>query len=402
MDILPGQTAAANQAKRPPAPPPVSPTGEALSRAMRILFALGILGTTIWFVYDRFFVVSTQTAVLSGRMITLRASIDGRIDMPLHFPGDQLSEGAVFATVVNDRANAYALGQLWANIATVEAELASLEHRAGGTSALLRDAVNSAEAFRKTRVDQIAARLAEAESLLRVADARLREATTAATRGQSLVRHGFTTQAAMEVLRRDLDVARETQRALAERRESLLVEQAGAIAGIFATDNATDRSISQQTMDRLTLTLVEVNAMIAERRTRLPALQRGADREEQRLLLQQEGPIRVPAPGVIVRILAYHGEVVRAGQEIARIAACGEPILTAELDDRSMRRVLVGQKAEFRPVGSPQILEGEVVQIVPVSLTPGEARTRPQALLRLASQANACETGRMGEVRFLP
>ena len=369
---------------------------------MRILFGLGIVGTTIWFANDRFFVVSAQTAVLAGRMITLRASIDGRLDMPLHFPGYKLSEGAVFATVVNDRANAYALGQLRANIATVEAELASLEHRAGGTGALLRDAVSSAEAFRQTRVDQIAARLAEAESLLRVADARLREATTAATRGQSLVRQGFTTQAAMEVLRRDLDVARETQRALAERRDSLLVEQAGAIAGIFATDNATDRSISQQTMDRLMLTLVEVSAMIAERRTRLPALQREADGEEQRLLLQQEGPIRVPAAGVITRVLAYHGEVVRAGQEIARIAACGEPILTAELDDRSMRRVLVGQKAEFRPAGSPQVLEGEVVHIIPLSLTPGEARTRPQALLRLASQPDVCETGRMGEVRFLP
>jgi multidrug resistance efflux pump len=205
----------------------------------------------------------------------------------------------------------------------------------------------------------------------------------------------------MDVLRRDLDVARDSQRALAERRDSLLVEQAGAVAGIFATDNATDRSISQQTTDRLALTLVELNAMMAERRARLPALQRQADREEQLLTLNQEGPIRVPAPSVIIRVLAHHGEVLRAGQEVAKLAACGEPILTAELDERSMRQVRVGQKAEFRPVGSREVLTGEVVQVIPVSLTPGEARGRPQALLRIASQAEACETGRMGEVRFL-
>lgn len=402
MDITPAQDVAAGLTKRPPAPPAPAAAGTLLARPLRILFALAILGTTLWFIHDRFFVVSSQTAVLAGRTITLRAPIDGRLDMPLRFPGDQLPEGTVFATIVNDRANALALGQLRANTATVEAELASLEHRAGGTSALLRDAVNTAEAFRQTRVDQIAARIAESESLLRVAEARLREATTAATRGQALVRQGFTTQAAMEVLRRDLDVARDTQRALAERRDSLMVEQAGAIAGIFATDNATDRSVSQQTMDRLTLTLVEVNAMIAERRARLPALRHEADREEQRLVLQQEGPIRVPAGGIVTRVLAHHGEVIRAGQEIARMAACGEPILAAELDDRSMRRVLVGQKAEFRPAGSNQVLAGEVVQIIPLSLAPGEARTRPQALLRLASQADTCETGRMGEVRFLP
>ncbi len=367
---------------------------------MRILFAMAIAGTTIWFAYDRFFVVSAQTAVLAGRTLILRAPIEGRLDMPLRFPGDHLAEGTVFGSVINERADTRRLAELRSSIATVEGELAALEHRAGGTSALLQAAIGTAEAFRRTRVDQIAARLAESESLLRVADARLREATAAATRGQSLVRQGFTSQAAMDVLRRDLDVARDTQRAAAERRDSLLVEQAGAIAGIFATDNATDRSISQQTTDRLMLTLVEVGAMIAERRARLPALHRQADREEQLLALHHEAPVLVPTAGVTTRILVQPGEVIRAGQEIAHLAACGEPILTAELDDRSMRSVRIGQKAEFRPSGSRQVLEGEVVQIIPLSLTPGEARVRPQALLRIASQAEVCETGRMGEVRF--
>ena len=400
MDVTPAQEKPAAAAKRPAAPPP--PTGhDLLGRAGRILSALAILGTTIWFIHDRFFVVSAQTAVLAGRTLTLRAPIDGRLDMALRFPGDQLSEGTLFAAVVNERAATLGLSQLRANIAALEAELEALERRAAGTSALLQEAAGTAEAFRRTRVDQIAARLAEAESLLRVADARLREATAAAARGQSLVRQGFTTMAQMDVLRRDLDVARDSQRALAERRDSLLVEQAGAIAGVFATDNATDRSISQQTTDRLALTLVELNAMMAERRARLPALQRQADREEQLLNLNQEGPIRVPAQSVIIRVLANHGEVVRAGQEVAKLATCGEPILTAELDERSMRQVRVGQKAEFRPVGSREVLQGEVVQVIPVSLTPGEARGRPQALLRIASQAEACETGRMGEVRFL-
>lgn len=400
MDVTPAQEKPL-PAKRAPAAPPAPTRTDQWGRLGRILFALAILGTTVWFIHDRFFVVSAPTAVLAGRTITLRAPIDGRLDMPLRFPGDHLSEGTLFAAVVNERAATLALSQLRANIAALEAELQALEHRATGTSALLQEAAGTAEAFRRTRVDQIAARLAEAESLLRVADARLREATAAAARGQSLVRQGFTTVAQMDVLRRDLDVARASQRALAERRDSLLVEQAGAVAGIFATDNATDRSISQQTTDRLALTLVELNAMMAERRARLPALQRQADREEQLLSLNQQGPIRVPAGSVIIRVLAHHGEELRAGQEVAKLAACGEPILTAELDERSMRRVRVGQKAEFRPAGSQEVLQGEVVQVIPLSLAPGEARGRPQALLRIASQAEACETGRMGEVRFL-
>lgn len=372
-----------------------------MARALRILLAITILGSTLWFIHDRFFVVSAPTAVLAGRTTTLRAPIDGRLDMPLRFPGEQLAGGSILGTVTNERADTRRLAELRTTIATVEGELAALERRAEGTNGLREEALVTAEAFRRTRMNQIAARLAEAEALLRVAESRLREANGAAARGQSLTRQGFTTPAAMDVLRRDLDVARDNERAAAERRDALRVEQAGAVAGIFATDNATDRSISQQTMDRLTLTLVEVGAMIAERRVRLPALWQQAEREERLLALNLEGPVRVPASGVITRIQAQAGEMVRAGQEIARLTACSEPILTAELDERSMRSVQVGQRAEFRPSGGGRPHEAEVIQIIPLSLATGEARTRPQALLRIPALADSCETGRMGEVRFL-
>ena len=83
-------------------------------------------------------------------------------------------------------------------------------------------------------------------------------------------------------------------------------------------------------------------------------------------------------------VLVQPGEYVRAGQELARLAACGDPLLTAEVDDRTFRRVQLGQRAEFRPNGSRQRLEGEVIQTMPTNLTPGDPRTRPQILLRIA------------------
>ena len=399
LDTPPARDPSIIQTKRPS--PPAPRRDDPLGRVLRILFALGIAVTTAWFVYDRFFIVSTYTAVLAGRTIILRAPIDGRLDMPLMLPGEHLREASVFGVIVNDRADTRRMAELRATMATVEGELLALQQRAGGTAILLRDATGTAEAFRRTRVEQIAARVAESESLLRATDARLREATLAAGRGQTLLRQGFSAQAAADTLRRDLDVARDQQQAAADRRDVILVEQAGAAAGIFATDNATDRSASQQTMDRLSLILVEVEAMIAERQARLPALRSQAAQEEELLGRQSRAPLVVPSDGAISRILAQPGEIVRAGQEVVRIAACGQPILTTELDDRNFRSVRVGQLAEFKPAGIRRAQRAEVLQLIPLSLTPGEARTRPQAILRLLGEPDSCEAGRMGEVRFL-
>lgn len=396
MDALPDRMVKPARIETPVSPP----RDGAVGRLLRILFAAGVFGATAYFVYDRFFVVSARTAVLVGQGATLRAPIDGQLDMPAHLPGVVLEQGALFARVVNERVDTRRLAELRAGVAALEGDVRALEARAQGIRALAGAASRTAEAFRRTRVDQIRARVAESEAQAAAAEARLREASAAAFRGQQLVRQGFSTQASMDVLNRDLQVAQDQLRAAQEQRNVQLTEQRGAENGIFATDNATDRSISQQTEDRLALSLVEVEALLAERQARLDAL-RGQEAAEARLVaLNQQAELRMPSQAIVARLLARPGEYLRAGQEIARLTDCSTTTLTAELEERDYRAVRLGQLAWFHPAGSSQRLEARVIQLTPISLTPGEARTRPQAILRMARETDSCETGRMGTVRF--
>ena len=396
MDVMPDRILTQPRAELPTASSRDGVTG----RLLRILFAAGIFGTTAYFIYDRFFVVSARTAVLVGDSTTLRAPIDGQLEMPAHLPGAVMEQGAVVARVVNERVDTRRLAELRAGVAALEGDVRALEARAQGTRVLAAAASRTAEAFRRTRMEQINARVAESAAQVAAAEARLREASAAASRGQQLVRQGFSTQASMDVLARDLQVAQDQLRAAQEHRNAQLAEQRGAENGIFATDNATDRSISQQTEDRLALSLVEVEALLAERQARLAAL-RGQEAAEARLVaLNQQAELHVAGRATIARLLARPGEYLRAGQEIARLTDCGATTLTAELEERDYRSVRVGQPAWFRPAGSSQRLEARVIQLTPISLTPGEARTRPQAILRMVQEADSCETGRMGTVRF--
>ncbi len=369
-------------------------------RLARGLFALAVLGTTAFFIHDRFFVAASDNAIMAGSTIILRSPIDGRIAMQPWSPEQTFAANSPVATIVNELVDTQRLAELRAALATIEGEIAALEQRAAGTAALLDAAILSAEAFRRIRLEQLHPRIAESEALARAAAAKLAEAEAAAARGEILRRQGFTSAAALDVLRRDLAVARDQMQAAAERRASLLAEQKGAAEGIFATDNATDRSISQQTTDRLALTLVETDAMLADRRARLQAAQRHVEAEERRLARQSQAVLVAPSATALAQLQVQSGEFVRAGQEIARLAACGERLVRAELDERTFRSLRIGQRAAFRPAGRKEHLPGEVIQLLPTSLAPGAPRVRPQAILQLGASDGACETGQIGAVRF--
>ena len=399
MDGFSGQQAVLSS-RRPADGGAAAGAAPILGRVLRGLFGLAVLGTIAFFLHERFLVTASDDAVMAGRTIVLRTPIDGRVAMPAWSPEQAFAAQGQVATIVNELVDTHRLAELRTVLATLEGEVAALEQRVAGTAALLDAGAMSAEAFRRLRLEQLQLRIAESEAQVRVAAARLAEAEGAAARGETLRRQEFTSAAALDVLRRDLSVARDQVQAAADRRASLLAERRGAMGGVFATDNATDRSISQQTADRLALMMVETNAALAERRARLAAAQRHVEAEEARLAQLREASLVAPSAAVLAQLMVQPGEHVRAGQEIARLVACGERLVRAELDERGFRSLRVGQHATFRAAGAEERLPGEVIQLLPRSLAPGAARTRPQAVLQLAAADGDCETGRVGTVRF--
>lgn len=369
-------------------------------QALRIGFALAVVGATALFLHDRFFTVQTQKAILAGQVLTLRAPIEGRLDMHPHLPGAFFGQGASFGMIVNERVDTQRLDEVRATLAGLEGEVAAMTSRAEATRQLLATASGMADGFRRTRLEQLRARMAEAEALLRAAQARQREAQAAANRGERLRRQGIISVAAAQAQQRELAVARDEATAAEERLASLRAEEQGARVGIFAADNATDRSVSQQNMDRLGLTIVEVETQLAERRARRDGVRRQAEAEAERVARLATAPIEAPEPVMLTRLLVQPGEVVRPGQDIARMMSCATPLITADLDERAFRHIRIGQQAEFRPTGSRERLPAEVIQRVAPSFVPGEMRAMPQVILRPVFPAEGCETGRMGAVHF--
>lgn len=373
-----------------------------VGRLLRIGLGALILGVALLFLWDRFFTFSSTRAVLSAAPFALRAPVEGILQAEPRLPGSLLERGARFGQIQNERIDDGRLTELGAGVRVLEAEIAAIERRLRGTAARAGAAGEAAGAFRQTRLEQIAARRAEAEAQLSAAAARLRAAEAGLARGEALRRGGYIAAAALDALRRERDVASGEQRAAAQRRAALLAEQAGAEGGVFAAEAGTDRSASQQSQDRLQLAELELEASLAERHARLAAMRGRLEHEAARITRLREATLMVPAEARLVSLAAQPGEYVRQGQEIAGFVDCTRPLVRAEMDERGFRALRLGMRARFVMAGEREEHEGRVVQLLPPMLAGPEGRETFLAVVQVASDrlSRGCEVGRIGSVRF--
>ncbi|MBE9605251.1 HlyD family efflux transporter periplasmic adaptor subunit [Acetobacteraceae bacterium H6797] len=399
--VVPAPSTTSPASKAEPAPPPPAQTG-GRGRLLRIGAGVLALAVALLFLYDRFFTVSAGNAVLSGAPFTLRAPIEGTLDANERLPGALMEQGQSFGRIVNERLDDSRHAELSTNIIVAEGELSAIAQRLAGVNGQLEAMQRSGGAFRDARAAQLQERLKESEATLKAAQARLREAEQAVARSDGLLRAGLTTRVAAENFRRDLAMARVELRTVAERHSAVVAEEQGAQAGIFTADSATDRSITQQTEDRLKLNQIELQALQSEKQARLAAMRAQLQREQQRIGRLRDAALMVPARGRMVRLRAQNGEFLRQGQDIADFIECGRPIVTAELDERAFRALRLGQQAVFTAAGEKEEHRGTVMQLLPPMLSPAETRGTFLVVVRVdpLNLASSCEVGRVGTLRF--
>ncbi len=374
-------------------------------RWIRIGLAAGAVVTAALFIHDRLFVLSANRAVLSPVAISLRAPIAGTLMVPDAEPGRLLPAGTVLGHVRDAMADETRLVGLRARVQALETEAAALAGRLSAAEGEIEVAGTRSGAFQEARLRQLRARLDESRANEAAAMARLREASSAIRRGERLVGSSAIAPAAVDTLTRNQRVAEREVAALQERRRALQAEHDAAAMGIFTSDNSTDRSVSQQTEDRLRLLRAELRAQIAERRGQADIVRGQLAIEQRGFEARHNVPLPAPAQARLMALHAQNGEFVSQGQEIATLLDCGRQMVVAEVTERVFTRLTTGQRAEFRPQsGADAALQGEVVRLLsPINTTGAGADPRHRVEIRMDRLAaeTGCEGARSGSVNFL-
>src|SRR5262249_12659279 len=174
-------------------------------RALKAALGIGVAAAVGWLPAQRIFELSSSEAVVNARVITVRAPIDGQIEVASGLPevGSPVAANTVLLRVVNARADRGRLDDLRRLKDSLESERAGLGARLTVLRSQYDDLIDQTRYFQQARVRQLEARVAEIESDIAAAAARRTEAISTLNRTTTLVQSGAQTKAALERAERD-------------------------------------------------------------------------------------------------------------------------------------------------------------------------------------------------------
>ncbi len=381
--------------------------GGASRRPLKISIALGLLGAGIYAMLDDQLSLSTDHAVVSAYTIGLRSPIGGHVAGLRAAPGQLVAQGALLATVEDDRADRQRLVDLTAQRDRALAELAGAEASRDAFYAMAADLAARAGTHRQVALAWYTSQIAEAERNLAAQRARLLKDRQTLARKQQLVQAGFATRAELDAARADNDVSARTLEAMRDRLTTLRTQREGVTRGVFVESGHIGFNYAQQRADEVTMRLAELDRAILGLRAEAAAATARLAAETGRAAQLASAELPTPSGGMVWRVLAQEGERVGAGDTVAEVMDCQAAFVLAAVPQDRAGSVQLGGVARFRLAGESRDRSGRVQAVLGDASASGERNlaalpSRPagqgMALVRVAltptEGESACPVGR--------
>jgi multidrug resistance efflux pump len=333
------------------------------ARMMRIGAGLLVVGGALYVIVGEHFSGTSADAVINAQVVTMRAPIDGELQLAVHSLGARVNSQEKLATVSDPRPDDTRLLDLRRTAAQLQADLQRLKDRRAALETARAAYQKQADTYASGRLRQIEARIAEATSSMQAAQSRLRESDAAFRRSAELGKSGFQSQADLGRSRSAYEVVAQDVQSAEDRIRALTVELDVARQGAFLGDSNNDAPYSHQRIREISLQLAETDADLKENEQRLAATNRSIDEEEVRLGRFIEAQINAPVPGILWEVMASGGEYVRKAQDVMRIVDCTSTVVTASVRESVYNRLKVGDPAQFRLLGDPNVFDGTITRL---------------------------------------
>jgi biotin carboxyl carrier protein len=334
-------------------------------------------------------------AVVNAPLLNLRAPIDGVVSLD-----------GVSLVLEDPRADSGRMDEAERGFARANEERHSLERRrAAALEALARNETQT-DVFRKGRILQLEARIAEWTHRAAMDEVRVEDAAARVDRDARLAGKVVS---ALEVdsARRALEVAKQQVLAARAQIDQTRIELDAARSGSFLGDAYNDQPSSAQRMDDLRRLVAELDANIASSDEAMGRLRLDLEAERAKFARVAKAVISPPPQGRIWERLVSPGESVRRGQDLARYVDCSRVVVTAAVDEPTYNALVIGQKARFLAADGVS-LDGQVVNLTGPSGASANLAIASSALTKAAfrvsvslpSSIDACGIGRTGRLVF--
>jgi multidrug resistance efflux pump len=394
-----------------PAPAAAAPS-RLRSRLVKAVLGLALIAVAGWMPLERLFQVSSVEAVVNARLVTVRSPIGGtvQIDAVNSALGETIAAGAPLVTVSDARADHSRLTAALDERAAAREERKAFAAKLKNLTDVQTDLRAQLDAFRRNRLTQIEAEMAEADAQIEAALAEQTRAEAIRARQSALVQSGSVSQAVMDDATRDAAVAIATIKGARARKASLAVERDALNSGNYLGDDYNDQPRSAQQLQEVAQQIASARADLARLDARIERAEADIAAEQRTAALASQARLAAPVGGRIWEVLTAPGEQVAAGQPLFSLLDCSQAIVTASVSEAVYNSLSVGMPATFsyREGGKP--MQGKVVQLSGVAMVSSNFAILPSALTkepyRVAITVGAldrdgsCPVGRTGRVVF--
>ena len=383
-------------------------------RYTRLILGLVTALVALWIIVGEQITGATAEAYVNARLVTLRAPVSGRVEIPDQTLGARLGRGDTAATLNDPLVDRVRLDDLTMERAFLRTEIKSTLARVSRVESLRAELLARGETFRAARVEELEARLGHARTRL----ALLQDRPVAVAEARLLASVGGRADGAADVLPNALpdvpvlqDIALDAAR---ERVTVLEIALRAARRGVFLGDGYNDAPNTEQRARELDGQVATLEAQLDAARERAGALDARIGRERVRVNGLSGGPLRSPVDGLVWDLAAADGGRVQRGDVVMRLADCTSTVVSAGVNASVYNRLQIGQQATFRPDGSSRIFAGTVTRLAGngaraiyanLAVAPGDRHLKQYDVTLSvpgldADPMFACGIGRTGRVFF--
>ncbi len=384
----------------------------------RISLGIFMLFALAYFYVPRMFYTYSTAAVVTAKLIPIRAPISGYVKTEVPPIGTEIDKNTSVLTLNNPNVDKSELDTLTIEMESLKNSITATEKEIDDLKKVQEDLGKSRNEYVKSLIDRTTIELEISKTNLKEKEATLEEDKKKLKRKENLGKKGFSSQQDQESANFN------TQRAEANLEEIKLqikryeTQIESLSKGIFInTDGRTDVSYQEQRINDIRIKLVDMNQGIDEKKAKITVLQQTIKTKTELLARLGNSDVKLPVQGAIWKIHVSKGNYIEKNTPLFDVIDCNDLYVSATVSGKMFERLKVGQKAKILLNGSDHYVDGHIAYMrgsaldssftsIMVGRSTQDASHDMEILVKLDTdqlkdmKGDFCNVGRVGDVRF--
>lgn len=331
-----------------------------IANILIVVFSIGLITWAIRLVQSKYTSVASLDAVVNGVVIDIKTPQEGIIKSLKADTGSIIKKDVILLSVENDQVSNLEAKQISSRLSSQQSQLVSAEGQLDQLLSLTDLLQSDKQNQKRLEVSDYSDRNEQFESDLRGAIARAKLAGLNYDRAVFLQKEGAYSQSVLDLAKVEFQARQSEVESLEARRQSILTNREAASIGLTLerTRSNSDPRIR----------LEEVQLQISNQQRTIIALRQSIDDAKSELIeanadvnRRRNAIVKSPVSGVIWKLGAREGQLVRQEQSIGQMIDCSKRWVDVYVEEQSVEAIQIGMPAKIELyAASTLVLNGKV------------------------------------------